>query len=135
MCTSIIEVTRAEGMAKRGDEWFPLSHSVVAYDHARHANLGDVITLDFVNASLEVGARAVEAGVHPDVGVGERAQQKGQDRIDDQKAEDRQQRGDPQAGPDLSSPILVAGADGHRTRGLGAACPDRVGTKTQYLCT
>jgi hypothetical protein len=23
MCTSIIEVTCAEGMAKRGDEWFP----------------------------------------------------------------------------------------------------------------
>ena len=44
MCTSIIEIVRAEGMAKRGDHWFPLSHSVVAYDHARHANLGDVIT-------------------------------------------------------------------------------------------
>ena len=41
MCTSIIEIVRAEGMAKRGDQWFPLSHSVVAYDHARHANLGD----------------------------------------------------------------------------------------------
>jgi len=24
MCTSIIEIARAEGMAKRGDEWFPL---------------------------------------------------------------------------------------------------------------
>ena len=58
MCTSIIEVVRAEGMAKRGDEWFPLSHSVVAYDHARHAQLGDVITLDFMNVGLEPGARA-----------------------------------------------------------------------------
>ena len=58
MCTSIIEVTRAEGMAKRGDEWFLLSHAVVAYDHARHANLGDVITLDFINTSLEPAARA-----------------------------------------------------------------------------
>jgi hypothetical protein len=58
MCTSIIEVVSAEGMAKRGDEWFPLSQAVVAYDHARHANLGDVITLDFMNASLEPGARA-----------------------------------------------------------------------------
>ena len=45
MCTSIIEIARAEGMAKRGDEWFPLSQAVVAYDHARHAPLGDVITL------------------------------------------------------------------------------------------
>ncbi len=35
MCTSIIEIARAEGMAKRGDEWFPLSQAVVAYDHAR----------------------------------------------------------------------------------------------------
>ena len=58
MCTSIIEVTRAEGMAKRGDEWFPLSRAVVAYDHARHAPLGDVITLDFINTALEPGARA-----------------------------------------------------------------------------
>jgi len=58
MCTSIIEVTRAEGMAKREDQWFPLSHAVVAYDHARHANLGDVITLDFLNSELEPGARA-----------------------------------------------------------------------------
>ena len=58
MCTSVIEIAPAEGMAKRGDEWFPLSHSVVAYDHARHAPLGDVITLDFINTGLEPGARA-----------------------------------------------------------------------------
>ena len=59
MCTSIIEIAPAEGMAKRGDAWFPLSTAVVAYDHARHAPLGDVITLDFVNAALDAGARAV----------------------------------------------------------------------------
>jgi len=58
MCTSIIEIAAAEGMAKRGDEWFELSTAVVAYDHARHANLGDVITLDFINTALEPGARA-----------------------------------------------------------------------------
>jgi hypothetical protein len=58
MCTSIIEIARAEGMAKRGDEWFTLSQAVVAYDHARHAPLGDVITLDFVNTGLGPGARA-----------------------------------------------------------------------------
>lgn len=58
MCTSIIEIARAEGMAKRGDEWFPLTRSVVAYDHARHAPLGDVITLDFFNTDLGAGARA-----------------------------------------------------------------------------
>jgi len=58
MCTSIIEIARAEGMAMRGDEWFPLSQAVVAYDHARHAPLGDVITLDFINTDLDPGARA-----------------------------------------------------------------------------
>ena len=58
MCTSIIEIARAEGMAKRGDQWFPLSQTVVAYDHARHAPLGDVITLDFFNTELGTGARA-----------------------------------------------------------------------------
>jgi hypothetical protein len=58
MCTSIIEITRAQGMAKRGDQWFPLSQAVVAYDHARHAPLGDVITLDFINTDLDAGARA-----------------------------------------------------------------------------
>src|SRR3954451_12067501 len=58
MCTSIIEVTSVDGMAKRGEEWFALSHAVVAYDHARHAPLGDVITLDFINTALAPGARA-----------------------------------------------------------------------------
>jgi hypothetical protein len=58
MCTSIIEIARAEGMAKRGEAWFPLTQAVVAYDHARHAPLGDVITLDFINVSLDPGARA-----------------------------------------------------------------------------
>jgi hypothetical protein len=58
MCTSIVEIVPAEGMAKREDEWFPLTHSVVAYDHARHALLADVITIDFINSGLPPGARA-----------------------------------------------------------------------------
>jgi hypothetical protein len=58
MCTSIVEIVPAEGMAKRGDAWFPLGQAVVAYDHARHAPLADVITLDFINTDLEPGARA-----------------------------------------------------------------------------
>jgi hypothetical protein len=58
MCTSIVEIVPAEGMAKRGESWFPLTGAVVAYDHARHAPLGDVVTLDFVNAALDPGARA-----------------------------------------------------------------------------
>ena len=58
MCTSIVEIVAAEGMAKREDEWFQLTHSVVSYDHARHAMLADVITLDFVNEALPPAARA-----------------------------------------------------------------------------
>ena len=59
MCTSIVEIARASGMAKgREDGWFALTHSVVAYDHARHALLEDAITIDFVNCGLAPGARA-----------------------------------------------------------------------------
>jgi hypothetical protein len=58
MCTSIVEIAAAEGMAKREEAWFPLTHAVVAYDHARHALLADVITLDFINSDLPPGARA-----------------------------------------------------------------------------
>ncbi len=58
MCTSIVEIAAAEGMAKADGNWFPVTHSVVAYDHARHALLADVITLDFINTELPPGARA-----------------------------------------------------------------------------
>jgi Family of unknown function (DUF6295) len=58
MCTSIVEIAPAEGMAKRGNDWFPITRTVVAYDHARHAPFGDVITLDFINLDLDPGARA-----------------------------------------------------------------------------
>jgi hypothetical protein len=58
MCTSIVEIAPAEGMAKSADDWFTLTDAVVAYDHARHALLGDVITLDFINTGLPPGARA-----------------------------------------------------------------------------
>jgi hypothetical protein len=66
MCTSIVEIVPASGMAKSraedgvegGNDWFPLTHSVVAYDHARHALLADAITIDFINAGLPPGARA-----------------------------------------------------------------------------
>ena len=62
MCTSIVEIAPASGMAKGGakgeDDWFPLTHSVVSYDHARHAWLYDAITIDFVNSSLPPSARA-----------------------------------------------------------------------------
>lgn len=58
MCTSIVEIAPAEGMAKADGVWFPVTHSVVAYDHARHALLDDVITLDFINTDMPPGSRA-----------------------------------------------------------------------------
>ena len=58
MCTSIVEIAPAEGMAKADGSWFEVKHSVVDYDHERHALLGDVITLDFINTDLPPGARA-----------------------------------------------------------------------------
>lgn len=58
MCTSIVEVGRVLGMAKCGQSWVPLREVVIAYDHARHAPFGDVVTLDFLNTSLSVDARA-----------------------------------------------------------------------------
>jgi hypothetical protein len=58
MCTSIVEIAPASGMAKGENDWFLVTHSVVAYDHARHALLEDAITLDFVNHGLPPSARA-----------------------------------------------------------------------------
>jgi Family of unknown function (DUF6295) len=58
MCTSIVEIALASGMAKGEVDWFPLTQSVVSYDHARHALLEDAITIDFVNRDLPPGARA-----------------------------------------------------------------------------
>src|SRR5262245_27351444 len=58
MCTSIVEIAPANGMGKGGEDWFALTHSVVAYDHARHALLADAITVDFINRGLPPGARA-----------------------------------------------------------------------------
>ena len=58
MCTSIVEIAAADGMAKHGDDWFDLNTAVVSYDHARHALLDDAITIDFINTDLPPGARA-----------------------------------------------------------------------------
>ena len=58
MCTSIVEIAPASGMAKGERDWFSLTHSVVSYDHARHALLDDAITIDFISQGLPPGARA-----------------------------------------------------------------------------
>jgi hypothetical protein len=58
MCTSIVELTQVDGMAKGEDDWFPVNQAVVAYDHARHALEYDVITIDFVHSQLPPSQRA-----------------------------------------------------------------------------
>ncbi len=58
MCTSVVEVVRAEGAGKSGGGWFPVTSAVVSYDHPHHALLEEAITIDFVNPALGPGARA-----------------------------------------------------------------------------
>jgi hypothetical protein len=61
MCTSIVEIVRADGAGKGSDGWFKLTHSVVSYDHPHHVLLEEAIAIDFVNAALGPEARvAVE---------------------------------------------------------------------------
>jgi hypothetical protein len=58
MCTSVVEIVRADGAGLGDGGWFPLTSAVVSYDHPHHALLEEAITIDFVNASLGPGARA-----------------------------------------------------------------------------
>jgi hypothetical protein len=61
MCTSIVEIVKAEGSGKGERGWFDLTNSVVSYDHPHHALLEEAITIDFMNSALGPGARvAVE---------------------------------------------------------------------------
>ena len=58
MCTSIVEIVRAEGAGVSEGGWFPVTSAAVTYDHPHHALLEDAITIDFVNPALGPGARA-----------------------------------------------------------------------------
>jgi len=58
MCTSVVEIVRAEGAGLADGGWFPLTTAVVSYDHPHHALLDEAITIDFVNHDLGPGARA-----------------------------------------------------------------------------
>lgn len=58
MCTSIVEIVGAQGAGRSRDGWFPLTHTVVAYDHPQHALLEEAVTIDFVNHARGAGARA-----------------------------------------------------------------------------
>jgi hypothetical protein len=61
MCTSIVEIVKADGSGKGEGGWFDLTTAVVSYDHPHHAMLEEAIAIDFVNSALGPGARvAVE---------------------------------------------------------------------------
>lgn len=70
MCTSIVEIVKAEGAGKGAEGWFDLTHSVVSYDHPHHALYDEAITIDFVNATLGPAARvAVEISLESAKGL------------------------------------------------------------------
>jgi len=58
MCTSVVEICRAEGAGKSEGGWFSVTSADVSYDHPHHALLEEAITIDFVNLNLGPGARA-----------------------------------------------------------------------------
>ena len=58
MCTSVVEIVKAEGAGVSASGWFPVTSAVVSYDHPHHALLEEAITIDFVNPALGPGARA-----------------------------------------------------------------------------
>jgi hypothetical protein len=58
MCTSVVEIVRAEGAGTSEHGWFPVTSVAVSYDHPHHALLEDAITIDFVNPALGPSARA-----------------------------------------------------------------------------
>jgi hypothetical protein len=61
VCTSIVEIVKADGSGKGAQGWFDLTNSIVSYDHPHHALLEEAITIDFVNSALGPEARvAVE---------------------------------------------------------------------------
>lgn len=58
MCTSIVEIVKADGAGKSEEGWFAVTGAVVSYDHPHHALLEDAISIDFVNPALGPSARA-----------------------------------------------------------------------------
>jgi Family of unknown function (DUF6295) len=61
MCTMISLRTPVTGGGKGPSGWFPLSQVNIGYDHAAYMRQEHAVLLDFVNPSINPGARvAVE---------------------------------------------------------------------------
>lgn len=61
MCTNITETLPAEGAAKGGAGWFPVTAANVGFDHAVGSGFDHALLLDFVDPARGPSARvAVE---------------------------------------------------------------------------
>ena len=61
MCTMISLRTPVTGGGKGASGWFPLTHVNIGYDHSAFMRQEHAVLLDFVNPSINPGARvAVE---------------------------------------------------------------------------
>lgn len=57
MCTMISMTEAIHGTGKGSKGWFPLTESVVGYDHSTHSAEEHSLLLDFVNYSIGTDAR------------------------------------------------------------------------------
>jgi hypothetical protein len=61
VCTMISLTKAINGSGKGSKGWFPLTESVVGYDHATHSSDEHALLIDFVNYGIGTDARvAVE---------------------------------------------------------------------------
>lgn len=57
MCTMISVTKDIRGSGKGSKGWFPLTESVVGYDHATHSSDEHALLIDFVNYGIGTDAR------------------------------------------------------------------------------
>ncbi len=70
MCTYVTEQSATEGSGKGAAGWFPLTSTIVYFDHPVHAQAGHTLNLDFVNPGRGASARvAVELTADSAVGL------------------------------------------------------------------
>jgi hypothetical protein len=64
MCTGISRSDQVSGAGKGPGEWFPVTRSTVAFDHATHLPREHAVLIDFSNYRIGMEARiAVELDV------------------------------------------------------------------------
>ena len=79
MCTTISSTASIRGAGKGADGWFPVTQSVVAFDHPGHTGADHALLLDFANFDLATCARV---GVEMDLASGKALLQQLQNAIE-----------------------------------------------------